>query len=46
MKEAFEHARPLVRQQVKREKGPDVDQNPQLMPSRRDWNMSIAVAGR
>jgi hypothetical protein len=46
MKEAFEHARPLVRQQVRREKGPDVDQNPQLMPSRRDWNMSIAVAGR
>lgn len=46
VKDAFEYARPLVRQQVKREKGPDVDQSPQLTPSRRDWNMSIAVPGR
>lgn len=46
LKEAFDYARPLVRQQVKREKGADLEQNPQLTPNRRDWNMSIAMAGR
>jgi uncharacterized caspase-like protein len=46
VKEAFDYARPLVRQQVKREKGAELEQNPQLTPNRRDWNMSIAMAGR
>ncbi len=46
VKEAFEYARPRVRQQVKREKGAELEQNPQLTPNRKDWNMSIAMAGR
>jgi hypothetical protein len=44
--EAFEYAKPLVYQQVKREKGADIEQNPQLTPSRRDWNMSLAASER
>jgi caspase domain-containing protein len=43
VREAFDYARPLVNQQVKREKGPDIEQNPQLMSSRRDSNMSIGA---
>lgn len=46
VKEAFDYAKPLVREQVKREKGADLEQNPQLTPNRRDWNMSIAIASR
>lgn len=46
IKEAFEHARPRVRQQVKREKGAEIEQNPQIAANRRDWNMSLAVPGR
>ena len=43
VKEAFDYTKPLVEQQVKREKGPDIEQNPQLTPSRRQWNLSLAV---
>jgi hypothetical protein len=43
VKEAFDYAKPLVRQQVKREKGAELEQNPQLTPNRTDWNMSIAA---
>lgn len=46
VKDAFEYAKPLVRHQVKREKGAELEQNPQITPSRRDWNMSLAVPGR
>lgn len=46
LNEAFDYAKSLVRQHVKREKGAELEQNPQLTPNRRDWNMSIAVAGR
>ena len=46
VREAFDDARPLVREHVKREKGGDVEQNPQLTPNRRDWNMSVAASGR
>ncbi len=46
LREAFEYAKPLVYQQVKREKGADIEQNPQLTPSRREWNMSLAVSER
>jgi uncharacterized caspase-like protein len=46
VKEAFDYARPLVRQHVKREKGAELEQNPQLTPNRRDWNMSMSMAGR
>jgi len=41
IKEAFDYAEPLVQRGVKQEK--EADQNPQLTPSRRDWNISIAV---
>jgi hypothetical protein len=43
VKEAFEHAKQLVPRQVKREKGPDIEQRPQLTADRRDWNISIAA---
>lgn len=43
LREGFYYAKPLVQQHVKREKGADIEQNPQITPSRRDWNMSIAV---
>lgn len=43
LREGFYYAKPLVQQHVKREKGADIEQNPQVTPSRRDWNMSIAV---
>ena len=46
LKEAFDYAKPLVRQHVKREKGTELEQNPQLTPNRREWNMSIAMTGR
>lgn len=46
VKEAFDYATPLVRQQVKREKGPDIDQNPQIAANRPDWNMSVSVSGQ
>lgn len=46
VKESFDYAKPLVRQQVKREKGAELEQNPQLTPNRRDWNMSVAVPPR
>lgn len=46
VKPAFEYAKPMVTQQVKREKGPDIEQHPQLTPNRRDWNMSLAVPSR
>lgn len=45
VREAFEYSRPLVRQQVKREKGAEVDQTPQVAANRRGWDMSLA-AGR
>lgn len=46
VKPAFEYAKPAVKQQVKREKGMDIEQNPQLTPNRRDWNISLAVPSR
>jgi hypothetical protein len=45
IKESFDYSKPLVERKVKEEKGIDIDQHPQLTPSRRDWNMSIAVGG-
>jgi hypothetical protein len=46
VREAFDYSRPLVRQQVKREKGQEVDQTPQIAANRNDWNMSVATSGR
>jgi hypothetical protein len=44
VKEAFEYSKPLVERQVKREKGSDIEQSPQLTPSRRQWDLSLAAA--
>jgi hypothetical protein len=41
--EAFEYAKPRVTDHVRREKGADIDQHPQLTASRRDWNVSLAT---
>jgi hypothetical protein len=41
VKSAFEYARPLVREQVKREKGADIEQTPQVTPSRSEWDMTF-----
>ena len=43
IKEAFEDTRPLARQQVKREKGADVEQTPQVTPSRAGWEISLST---
>ena len=43
IREAFDYAGARVPQQVKREKGADWTQTPQLTPSRPEWNMSLAV---
>lgn len=43
VRKAFAYAKPLVRQRVKREKGQDIEQNPQLTASRREWDMSMAA---
>ena len=46
IKESFDYSKPLVERTVKEEKGIDIDQHPQLTPSRKEWNMSIAVSER
>ena len=46
IKESFDYSKPLVEHRVKEEKGVDIDQHPQLTPSRKGWNMSITVSGR
>jgi len=38
---AFNYAKPLVTQQVKEEKGQDIDQNPQVMATNKNWDMSL-----
>ena len=43
VEEAFDYSKPKVKQQVKLEKGAEVEQNPQLTPNRTNWNMSLAV---
>ena len=45
VKAAFEYSRPLVQQQVQREKGRDIVQNPQATPSRVEWDISVASKG-
>jgi hypothetical protein len=45
VKAAFEYARPLVRQQVQREKGSETVQTPQVTPSRPEWDISVAPRG-
>jgi hypothetical protein len=39
---AFYHARPLVPQRVKQEKGGDIDQNPQVIATTQNWDMRLA----
>jgi hypothetical protein len=43
VKAAFEYARPLVREQVKREKGTDIEQTPQVTPNRSEWDISFTT---
>jgi Caspase domain len=45
VKAAFEYSRPLVRQQVQREKGHDTMQTPQVTPSRPEWDISVTPKG-
>jgi len=42
IKDAFDYSKPLVKRSVKAEKGEDVEQNPQLTPSRKEWNFSLS----
>jgi hypothetical protein len=46
IKEAFEYARARVPLQVKREKGAEITQIPQLTSNRKEWNMSLAISER
>lgn len=46
VQEAFEYTKTQVPARVKAEKGADITQTPQLTTNRRDWNMSLAGAGR
>lgn len=43
VRQAFYHARPLVSQRVKQEKGADIDQTPQAMATRPNWDMRLAA---
>lgn len=40
---AFNHAKPLVQQRVKQEKGADIDQTPQVMATESNWNMRLSM---
>ncbi len=42
VKSAFYHAKPLVYQRVKQEKGRDIEQNPQVMATNPDWDMRLS----
>lgn len=44
IKEAFDYSKPQVYQRVKLEKGPDINQTPQLTPNRSGWDMSLAAS--
>lgn len=46
LKEAFDYAHPRVVEAVRKEKGEEIEQHPQITPSRKEWNMSIAVLSR
>ncbi len=46
VREAFDYTRARVPAQVKREKGADLTQTPQLTPNRREWNISVAAPER
>ncbi|MCX8031645.1 MAG: caspase family protein [Thermodesulfovibrionales bacterium] len=41
VKNAFYYAKPLVAQRVKQEKGKDIEQNPQVMATNRQWDMRL-----
>lgn len=42
IQESFNYAKPLLNSTVKKEKGGDIEQNPQVVPDRYGWNMSIS----
>lgn len=41
VRQAFYHAKPLVTQRVKLEKGSDIEQTPQVIATRADWDMRL-----
>lgn len=41
VKEAFVYARPLVNDRVKKEKGSDIEQNPQVLATNKEWDMPL-----
>lgn len=43
VKNAFFYAKPRVTQRVKEEKGGDIDQNPQVLATKSDWDMRLSV---
>jgi hypothetical protein len=43
VRQAFYHAKPLVSQRVKQEKGVDIDQTPQAMATQPNWEMRLAA---
>ncbi len=42
VKNAFLYAKPLVYHRVKEEKGSDIDQNPQVMATSKNWDMHLS----
>ncbi len=42
VKDSFHYAKPIVRTSVKKEKGDDIEQNPQIVTNRKEYNMSLA----
>jgi hypothetical protein len=45
VKDSFQYAKPMVRTSVKKEKGDDIEQNPQIVTNRKEYNMSLAAQG-
>ncbi len=45
VKDSFAYAKPIVRTSVKREKGEDIEQNPQMVTDRRNCNYALSAPG-
>lgn len=41
VKEAFSYSKPLVAERVKKEKGSDIEQNPQVLATNKEWDMRL-----
>jgi hypothetical protein len=42
VKDSFTYAKPLVRDSVKKEKGEDIEQNPQIVTDRKEYNFNLS----